>query len=231
MKSTLEMLRLFRGSADDPSAYNRRLADITIDQLGNDVRGARVLDLACGPGHYARALRRAGAVVEPLDIQVVEVEGGPPEGLIVGDAEHLPLSDASIDGVVCSNLIEHTREPGAVIEEMERVLRPGGWIWLSWTNWYSPYGGHDMSPWHYLGPRTGLALYRRVKGHSPVCEPGRNLFPLHIGSTLRLLRARPGLRVLDAAPRYYPSQRWILRVPGVRELATWNCLVVMERKV
>jgi hypothetical protein len=50
-----------------------------------------------------------------------------------------------------------------------------------------------------------------------------------VGRTLQQLRRRPGLRIVDAAPRYYPSQRWILRVPGLREVATWNCLVVLER--
>jgi hypothetical protein len=35
--------------------------------------------------------------------------------------------------------------------------------------------------------------------------------------------------VLDARPRYYPKQRWILRIPGFREVATWNCELLLER--
>ena len=229
MNRQLEILRLFRNASQDPIAFNQRLATITVEQLGRDVRGARVLDLACGPGHYTRALRQAGATVVPVDIKPVTVEGGPPAGLVVSDATRLALRDGSVDGVVCSNLIEHTRTPAAVIDEMHRVVRPGGWIWLSWTNWYSPYGGHDMSPWHYLGPRLGLDAYRRVKRADPFVAPGRNLYPLHIESTLRDLRSRPGITIVDIVPRYSPSQRWIVKVPGFREFATWNCVVSMER--
>jgi hypothetical protein len=49
---------------------------------------------------------------------------------------------------------------------------------------------------------------------------------------MRMLRSRDDLEILDALPRYYP--RWcraVLRVPGVREIATWNLLVVMRRTV
>ncbi len=47
---------------------------------------------------------------------------------------------------------------------------------------------------------------------------------------MRMLRSRDDLEILDALPRYYP--RWcraVLRIPGVREIATWNLLVVMRR--
>jgi hypothetical protein len=37
-----------------------------------------------------------------------------------------------------------------------------------------------------------------------------------------------GLRLVRAVPRYYPSQRWILSVPGMREALAWNCLVVLD---
>ena len=40
---------------------------------------------------------------------------------------------------------------------------------------------------------------------------------------------RPGLRLVDALPRYYPSQRWIMKVPGLREVAAWNCVLVVEK--
>jgi SAM-dependent methyltransferase len=229
MNRQLEVLRLFRHASADPIGFNERVARMTVDDLARDLRGVRVLDLACGPGHYTRALRELGATVVPVDVKVVTVEHGPPDGLVVSDATKLAIADDCMDGILCSNLIEHTRTPRAVIDEMQRVVRPGGWIWLSWTNWFSPYGGHDMSPWHYLGPKLGLKAYRRLKGVDPVCAPGKNLYPLHIGATLRDLHSRPGLEVLDVVPRYYPSQRWILKVPGLREVATWNCLVTLER--
>jgi SAM-dependent methyltransferase len=132
--------------------------------------------------------------------------------------------------VLCSNLLEHTPEPEAVIAEIERVLRPGGWAYVSWTNWLSPWGGHAIAPFHYLGPQRGLRVYRTLFG-----EPrGENLpydgvWPTSIGAILRIVRERPGLALERAVPRYYPSQAWILRVPGLREVLTWNCLLLLRR--
>jgi hypothetical protein len=109
-------------------------------------------------------------------------------------------------------------------------VRPGGWIWLSWTNWYSPWGGHAIVPLHYLGARRGLALWRRLFGEPKGKNiPYVNLWPTSIGAVLADVRRRSDLAIVDALPRYYPSQRWILRVPGLRELATWNCVLVMRR--
>src|SRR5947207_51627 len=84
-------------------------------------RGARVLDLGCGPGHYTRALRRAGASVLPLDLDAREfaLPGGPPHGEVVGDGGALPVATAALDGALCSNMLEHTPNRGAVIGELE----------------------------------------------------------------------------------------------------------------
>jgi SAM-dependent methyltransferase len=225
------LLRLFLAERRDPGPFYERLADDAAADLTGRLDGRTVLDLGCGPGHYTRALLAAGARVVPLDAFLDELflPGGPPPGALVGDARRLPLADASIDGVLCSNMLEHTSEPLAVIDELERVVRPGGWMWLSWTNWYSPWGGHEVSPWHYLGGRRAARIYERRTGHPPKNDPGRSLFPLHVGRTVAELRRREDVRVRDVRPRYFPSQRWVVRVPGVREVITWNCLIVLER--
>ena len=116
--------------------------------------------------------------------------GGPPEGALIADAGALPLADASVDGVFCSNLLEHTPDAAPVIAEIERVLKPGGWAYVSWTNWYSPWGGHDMTPYQYLGPTRGPRLYERRHGKPRKNAYGDGLWACHIGPTLRLVRAR-----------------------------------------
>lgn len=190
-----------------------------------------VVDLGCGPGFYADALRQRGAEVIPVDNSREEMEalGAAPEGALLADAGDLPLPDASADGVFCSNLLEHTPDQEAIFDEIERVLRPGGWAYISWTNWYSPWGGHDMSPYQFLGPRRGPRLYERRHGPPRKNTYGEGLFPVHVGPTLRSLRRRRGLRVVRAEPRYWPWARVILRVPAARELLTWNCLIWLER--
>jgi SAM-dependent methyltransferase len=225
--------RLFRNEHEDPEPFYSLLgAELAadLDRRYGPLAGQTLLDLGCGPGYYTAALRARGAEVVPVDNSAEELGAQPPEGALLADARALPLPDGSIDGVVCSNLLEHTPDAPAVLREIERVLRPGGWAYVSWTNWYSPHGGHDMSPYHLLGPRLGPRLYERRHGPPRKNAYGDGLWAVHIGPTLRAVHARPGLRVTGVEPRYWPRLRWIVRVPGLREVATWNCVIRLERR-
>jgi hypothetical protein len=42
---------------------------------------------------------------------------------------------------------------------------------------------------------------------------------------LRLVRTRPGLVIERVEPRYWPRLAFICRIPGLRELASWNCVI------
>jgi len=228
-----ELWQLFRAERDNPGPFYRRLAaDLVADLDGrHGVRGSVVADLGGGPGYYTEALRAAGATALPIDRELEELTlgGAPPEGAVIADAGHLPLPDGRLDGVVCSNMLEHTPEPRRVVDEIVRVLRPGGWGYISFTNWYSPWGGHEMSPYHLAGPSRGPRLYERRHGLDHKHRVGENLFPLHIGPTLREVRARSDLEVIGVEPRYWPWARAIVRVPLVRELLTWNCVIRIKR--
>ena len=230
MASRRELFKLFLAEKRDPVPFHEQLAARTVDDFPFDLQGRTVIDLGCGPGHYTRALRRAGATVMPVDLDPAEfaLPGGPPGGQVVADGGRLPVRSGHVDGVFCSNMLEHVPDHRLVLDEVERVLRSGGWAWISWTNWYSPWGGHELSPFHYLGPWLGLAVYRRLRGE-PKNMPGRGLFPVHIGPTLAAVRHRPGVELVDAVPRYWPRQRWLLRVPVLREVITWNCLLLLRR--
>jgi SAM-dependent methyltransferase len=228
----LELFRLFLRLRAAPEPFFDALARWSLARFPFQLAGARVLDLGSGGGEGARELARGGATVIPLDLDEAAVRSLAPRPArqVVGDAGRLPFRDRAFDGVFCSNLLEHIPAPAGILAEIERILRPGGWAWVSWTNWYSPVGGHAIVPFHYLGPRLGPALWRRLFGEPLTSVPGKSLWPLHVGPTLALARRLPGMTLVDARPRYYPSQRWILRVPVLRELATWNCLLLLERR-
>jgi SAM-dependent methyltransferase len=227
--------RLFRNERTDPAPFYRLLAAIAaedLDRRHGPLAGQTIVDLGCGPGYYTDAFRDRGSTVVPVDNSTDELElgGAPPAGHVLGDAADLPLADASADGVFCSNMLEHTPSAAPVIAEIERVLRPGGWAYISWTNWYSPWGGHLMTPYQYLGPRLGPKVYEKLHGRPEKHAYGETLWACHIGPTLRLVQSHPSLTIERVEPRYWPWAHPLMKVPGLRELVAWNC-VIRARKV
>ena len=97
-------------------------------------RAPRVaVDLACGTGHYARAmaLRHPGAQVLGIDISPAMLEQGARRPLpnlryVRGDLRRLPLADASVDHVNCAGTLHLFADPMPVLREIVRVLAPGG---------------------------------------------------------------------------------------------------------
>jgi len=59
-----------------------------------------------------------------------------------------PFADASFDGVICENVIEHVPDPKFLVKEIERVLKPGGRIGINGTNLHFTHG----FPFHYFNP-------------------------------------------------------------------------------
>ena len=225
--------RLFRNWKAEPERFFGTIAEMAVDDLDGRHRlaGSRILDLGSGPGWYSEALARRGAVPVSLDVDVGELSAAAfsLERAVAADAGRVPAPDGTFDGVLTSNMLEHVPHPTAVIDEIARVLRPGAWGYISWTNWYSPYGGHEMAPFHYLGPKHGTRLYERLKGPPPRFRCGENLFPVHIGPTISFVRDHPLLEVTRFEPRYWPWARAIMRLPGVREVLAWNCVIGVRR--
>src|SRR4029078_6337893 len=112
-----------------------------------------------------------------------------PDPAVVADEYLLPLADAVADVTFSSNVLEHVADPQTFLSEMVRVTRPGGLIYVSVTNWFSPWGGHEWAPWHYLGADRARARYHRRTGRPAKHTLGENLFAVHIGPTLRHVRA------------------------------------------
>ena len=227
----VELVRRFLVDRGD-AGFARELAARAVASLP-DLAGQRVLDVGCGPGHYAMAMEARAAVVVAIELSAQELAGQAtrPSAPVVGDGRCLPFGDGVFDGVLCSNMLEHTPDLLQVIDEIGRVLKPGGWAYVSWTNWLSPWGGHAIAPLHYLGAERGLRVYRRVFG-----EPtGKNLpydgvWPLHIRTVLHHLDHRPDLEVVRIEPRYYPAFRFVMRLPGLREIVSWNCVIWVRRR-
>jgi SAM-dependent methyltransferase len=231
---SVRLFRLFLAEQADPETFYTSLAEDAVRQVAEHggLGGRTVVDVGGGGGWFTAAFRARGAhcyLFEP-DPAELRLRTAAPPGAVVADGYWLPVRDGGADVAFSSNVLEHVPDPMGLIEEMIRVTRPGGLVYLSFTNWYSPWGGHEMSPWHYLGPGYAGRRYVRRHRRGPKHECGVNLFPVHIGPTLRALRSRPDVQIVEARPRYYP--RWcrlLVRLPGLREVATWNLMLIMRR--
>jgi SAM-dependent methyltransferase len=234
MLRSVRLFRLFLREQSDPDGFYGALAQDAASQISEfiAVRGSTVLDIGGGAGYFAAEIRARGANCYLIEVDAAEMmsRGETPPGAVLADGYWLPVRDGGADICVSSNVLEHVSDPNGLIEEMIRATRPGGLIYLSFTNWYSPWGGHEMSPWHYLGAGLAEARYQRKHGKLPKNRFGTSLFPLHIGEVLRLTRRRADVKVLSARPRYYPRWLWpLVLVPGLREIATWNLLLILQR--
>src|SRR6266851_1275446 len=102
--------------------------------------GARVLDVASGPGYAAAAAAQRGAMVTALDFSVAMVEmarsQNPGIEFREGDAGALPFADGSFDAVVMNFGMLHLAQPERAVSEALRVLRPGGRY--AFTVWAKP---------------------------------------------------------------------------------------------
>mgnify|MGYP000607413482 CR=1 FL=1 len=96
--------------------------------------GDRVLDLGCGSGYAGRALRDtadAGRVygLDAAPKMARNARSYPDDldvGFLVGDFEHLPFADDSLDHCWSMEAFFYARDPAATLAEIRRVLRPGG---------------------------------------------------------------------------------------------------------
>ena len=234
LRRSVRLLKLFRLEQTDPERFYASLAEDAVRQVAEyqDPGGLTVVDVGGAGGWFTAAFRARGAHCYLFEPDTEQLRSGPAvrAGAVIADGYWLPIRDGGADVTFCANVLEHVRDPLGLIDEMVRATRPGGLVYLSFCNWYSPHGGHEMSPWHYLGSRFAERRYERRNGRPPKNRVGATLFPVHVGAVLRLVRSRSDIRIVDALPRYYP--RWcraIVRIPGLREIATWNLLLILRR--
>ncbi len=103
--------------------------------LGDEPRD--VVDLGAGTGKLTRVLVALGhrvTAVEPLAAMRAQLEEAVPGVITVsGNAESLPLEDASVDVVACAQAF-HWFDHAVALPEIARVLRPGGVLALVWNS-------------------------------------------------------------------------------------------------
>lgn len=121
--------------------------------------GLEVLDAGCGSRPYESLFDGVAGRYVGLDVS-------PGEGVdVVGTAEELPFPDASFDCVLSSQVLEHVVDPRIVLQEMHRVLRPGGLALLSTHGVVRYHATPDRRPDDYRRwTHAGLAVEFELAG-------------------------------------------------------------------
>lgn len=173
----VEHLRVIRASVVE---FMRRAASVY------GTRPGRLLDIAPQVHEGARPFFREEIVVETLDI---DPEAG---CTYTGDIcrRNEFLRDAQFDYVVCTEVLEHTLRPFDAVNEIERILKPGGYLFLS-----VPFNFRIHGPlpdcWRFTehGLRAILSRFEIVELRE-IATPGRDLMPIQY--TLVARRAQVG---------------------------------------
>jgi SAM-dependent methyltransferase len=170
-----------------------------------------VIPIGLKPGPYLTMLRKNGVIrtgktvtrkLLGLDakftaelLRQMEVQRAPRLDIRQMDATRMDFPDGVFDFVFSTSVFEHLPEPGKVLDEVKRVLRPGGAVCISLHLYTSDNGIHD--PRIFSGNREGIPLWSHLRpAHVQKVAPNTYLNKLRLGEWEGLFREKmPGVRL------------------------------------
>jgi 2-polyprenyl-3-methyl-5-hydroxy-6-metoxy-1,4-benzoquinol methylase len=145
-----------------------KIAAVIQHFLGRDsLTGLSVLDVGCSGGIIANQLRRCGAFVTGVDIDVpglgrAQRRYGGQVSFVCGDSQRLPFAAASVDVIICNHIYEHVVRPQALFDELRRVVRQEGLLYLGLGNRLGVIEPHYRLPFLSWLPRPLAHRYVRA---------------------------------------------------------------------
>lgn len=182
----------------NPYFIPKKLLRDALQRETAQVKGNLVVDVGCGWQPYKIYFKHFDHYVG-LDLDANR------HPTVVSTADCLPLSNRVVDVIICTEVIEHTREPKQVCCELARVLKPGGGYFLSapmsWNLHYEPYDYYRFTRYGlvYLMEEAGLEVEKVIR----------------IGGLFSLF----GARLVDVVQRKVKSLPLINRIKGSIVLA------------
>lgn len=183
--------------------------------LGMVPAAGRVLDVGCSGGYLAERLVAGGATVVGIELDPVAAERarGVCEQVLVGDAEalELPFDPESFDAIVCADLIEHLRDPGAFLRRVRPLLRRDGRLVLTTpnvANW-SIRMALLLGRWRYTDrgilDRTHTHLFTKATLVECLAESGYELDQLDFTVPVPVVGSAPLERIAHAIGSIRPQ--------------------------
>lgn len=200
------------GYARHFAPLTRQAVEPTLDAAGV-TGGTELLDACCGPGVIASAALARGANVIGLDFsaEVVALARREVAGVEFhqGDVQALPFGDDRFDAVVCGYGIIHVPDPARALDELARVLKPGGRLAVS--VWEPPLPGNGF----------GL-LFGAIRRHGDLDVPlphGPDFFQFSDVARLETALAEAGLREphVERVEQYWQFESTRGLIDGIME--------------
>jgi ubiquinone/menaquinone biosynthesis C-methylase UbiE len=114
--------------------FCRRVYPAILDAL-EKTKAVSLLDVGCGTGNILAQIQGEKALfgidLSPQMIEAAKQNLGQKATVVVGDAEKLPWNNSMFDTVCCTFSFHHYPNPLNVLKEMQRVLKPGGFLVLA----------------------------------------------------------------------------------------------------
>ena len=170
------------------------LAQDFVSRVLPDCSNALVLDAGCS---YGRFLRLNPGKVIGLELQPQLLREGNVKFGVQGDATNSPFRDNTFDVVYSWGAAEHIPDQARFVLELTRITKPGGYVTITTSPWYSPHAGHRaLKPFHVFPFPVARFLARHTR---KMVEDGESLrdfrlYPITIRQ-LRRYMAKAGLKI------------------------------------
>lgn len=219
--STAELMAIYQAdyfergdkyAAADPALDPNRKNDLTkLDLLARYCAQGRLLDVGSARGGFLQAARERGFGVQGVEPSEAAARYAAEKlglDVIHADLPTAGLASEKFDLVTLWDVIEHLRDPVATLDEIRRVLRPGGFVALSTGDASSLAARLMGTRWHLLTPPQHLFFFEK-KGLAKLLA-AHGLEPVYTGHLAK--RVSLGFILFKAGETFFPPARALFKM-------------------
>ncbi len=193
----------------------------------------KILEIGSGIGGYLSELAKIGCKVKSLDLNPLEYtlkkfENIENVSIIEGDITNAPFQDAEFDLIIASGVIEHVPNQKKMIQECKRILKKEGIFYLSFPPYYSPKGGHSISPFHYLPKKIAFKLYKTFYQGKHKNFKYYGLVKTTIKSAKNLIKN--DFKIIKIKARIFDFLNPIAKIPLLNEILIHHVELILQKK-